>query len=193
MDVVVVVKTAAVRRLAMRIADAGHVHPHQLELGAHVGAGERGLRIASNVPRGHTGHVIARRHQAEGLFVPRSALADGVDVVITGAAVVVDDHASARPDCQHTLTCQLVARADAGREHDHVGLVVTAIFKYHAVTVLSPVHDLHGTATGEHAHPQCLDLVAQDAATSLVHLHGHQSRCKLHHMGLQAHVAQGLG
>ena len=114
-------------------------------------------------------------------------------MVIAGATVVVDDDAATRADGQHALAGQLIARADAGREHDHVGLVVAAIFKDHAVAVLGPVHDFHGATAGEHVHTQRLDLVAQDATTALVHLHGHQARRELDHMGLQAQVAQGLG
>jgi hypothetical protein len=44
-----------------------------------------------------------------------------------------------------------------------------------------------------HLHAQALDLAAQHAAAAFVHLHRHQARGELHHMGFQAQVAQGLG
>jgi hypothetical protein len=112
---------------------------------------------------------------------------------VAGAAVVVDHHAAARADGQHALAGQLVARPDAGGEHDQVGLEVAAVLEHHAVAVLGAVGDLGGAAPGVHVHAQGLDLLAQDAAAALVHLHRHQARGELHHMGFQAQVAQGLG
>src|SRR5256885_11214199 len=35
---------AAARRLALGVADAGHIHAHELELGAEIGPAEGGLR-----------------------------------------------------------------------------------------------------------------------------------------------------
>ncbi|MNS61706.1 hypothetical protein D3C72_947390 [compost metagenome] len=184
---------ARLRRLAVRVADAGHVHAHQLELGAQIGAGEGGVVLAGDVAGGHAGHVVARCDEAEGLFVPRRAFADGVDVAVAGAAVAVDRHAAARAHGQQALARQFVARTDAGGEHDHVGLQVRAVGEHHAVPRARAVDDLHRVAAGVHVQAQRLDAAAQCTAAAFVDLHGHQARRELDHVRFQAHVAQRLG
>src|SRR5690606_19312626 len=157
------------------------------------GTHEGGVRLAPDVLGGHAGHVVARGHQAEGLLVPGRAFADGVDVVVTGAALAVDGDATARSDGQHALAGQLVTRTDAGREHDHVGLQPGAVGEHHAVPGRGAVGDLDGVAVGVNVHPQLFDLGAQHTATALIHLHGHQAWGELHHVGFEAQVTQGFG
>ena len=113
--------------------------------------------------------------------------------MVTGAASTVDGHATARADGQHALAGQLVARTDAGGEHDHVGLQPGAVGKHHAVPRPGPIGDLLRIAASVHLHAQLLNLGAQHAATAFIHLHSHQPRRELHHMRFQAHVAQCLG
>ena len=105
---------ATVGRAAMGVADAGDVHAHQLQFGAQIRARKRCLGVACDMAGGHAGHVIPWRHQTKGLLVPRSTLADGIHVVIAGAACVVNGNTATRPDRQHTLAGQLVARTDTG-------------------------------------------------------------------------------
>ena len=193
LQLVGVAEAAAAGRLALGVADAGHIHAHQLEFGAHVGAGEACVALAGQVAGGHAGHRVARGDQAEGLVPPGCAFADGVDVAVAGAAVVVHRDAAAGAHRQGVLAGELVPRADAGGEHDHVGLQVAAVGEHHAVAGAGPVGDLHGVAAGVHLHPEGFDLAAQHAAAVVVHLHRHQARGELHHVGLQAEVAQGLG
>ena len=65
-----VLAASAVGRLAMGVANARHIHAHELELGAHVCASEGSLGVARNMACRHAGHVVAGGYQAEGLFVP---------------------------------------------------------------------------------------------------------------------------
>ena len=181
------------RRAALRVADAGHVHTHQLELGAHVGAHKSGVGLAGHVARRHAGHVVAGRHQAEDLLVPARAFADRVHVVIGGAAVAVDRHAAARADGQRALPRQFVARANAGREHDHVGLEVGAVGKHHAVACGGAVGHFERVAAGVHMHSERFDLVAQHTAAGVVDLHRHQPWGELDHVRFEPHVAQCFG
>jgi hypothetical protein len=95
-----VAEAAALGGLAVGVADAGHVHAHQLELGAHVGAGKAGIGLAGDVAGHHAGHVVAGGDQAEELLLPGGAFADGVDVRVAGAQVVVHRDAAALADCQ---------------------------------------------------------------------------------------------
>ncbi len=77
--------------LTVRVTDAGDVDAHQLELGAHVGAGEFrrsdtnagvGNRLCQHMPGGDTRHVVAGRYQAEYLAVPQRAFTDRINVRI---------------------------------------------------------------------------------------------------------------
>ncbi|ENO77080.1 cellobiohydrolase A [Thauera sp. 27] len=188
-----VTEAAAARRPAVGVADAGHIHAHQLELGAHVRTAEGGLGVTCQLAGGDARHLVARGHQAEGLVAPGRALADGEDRRIAGAAVVVDRDAATGADGQCVLARELVARTDAGGEHDHVGLQVGTVGKHHAVAGAAAVGDLDRVALGVHLHAQGLDLVAQDAAAFVVHLHRHQAGREFDDVGLEAEVAQRLG
>src|SRR5256885_11893693 len=65
---------AAARRLALGVADAGHIHAHELELGAEIGPAEGGLGLARNVAGPPAPPVLDRGHPAQGLLAPRSAI-----------------------------------------------------------------------------------------------------------------------
>nr|GEU28124.1 hypothetical protein [Tanacetum cinerariifolium] len=177
---------------AVRVADAGHVHAHQFELGAHVGAGEL-ARLAQHVSGRHARHLVARRHQAVDHAAPQRAFADRIHVRIGRDAVVIDLDAAARTDGQAALARQHVARADAGREHDHVGVQVAAVGKLHSVGAIDAIDDCRGVFARVDRHAQFLDLAAQHAGTAIVHLHGHQARRELHHVGVELQIAQRLG
>ena len=68
-----------------------------------------------------------------------------------------------------------------------------AIGKHHAVAGARAIGDLLRVAARVHLHAQALDLGLQHPAAAFVHLHRHQAGGELHHMGFQAHIAQGLG
>jgi len=175
------------------VADAGDIHAHELEFGAEVGAGEGGIVLFAEMADGHPCHVVTGRDQAEDLLFPGCAFADGVDVGIAGAALVVDGHAAAGADGQQALAGEFVAGADAGREHDHVGFQPGPVGKHHAVPGGGAVGDLDGVAAGVDVHAQRFDLAAQHAAAAFVDLHHHQAGRELDHMRFQTEVAQGLG
>ena len=64
------------------------------------------------------GHRVAGRDEAVHPAAGRRALADRADVRVGGAALLVDEDAAALGDVQPGVAGQLVARADAGGEHD---------------------------------------------------------------------------
>ena len=179
-------------RSGVGIADAAHVHAQQFQLGAHVGTGEAGLATAK-VCGGGFGHLVTGRHQAVDAPAPQRALADGVDVGVGRAALVVDHDAAALADFKTAGPGQLVARPDAGREHDQIRFQVLAVRKYHALAAGFAVHDLARVAPGVHAHAQRLDLAPQQAAAAAVQLHAHQLRRELHHVRLQAQRLERVG
>nr|KGD10729.1 putative nitrite reductase (NAD(P)H), large subunit [Burkholderia pseudomallei] len=182
---------AAAGRPAVRVADARDVDAHQLELRAQVRAGERAL-AARELPRDDARHVVAGRDEAEGLAVPCRALADRVDILIARAAALVDRDAAARADLEPACAGDLVARPDAGGEHDHVGIEMRAVGERHPVRARLAVDDLERVLARVHLHAERLDLLAQHPAAALVDLHGHQPRRELDHVRGEPHVAQRL-
>ena len=188
-----IAEAAAARRLAVRVADAGDVDAHQLELGAEVGTGKGGVALAGEVADDDAGHFVTRCDQPEQLVVPGGALADRVDVLVAGLAVVVDREAAAGADGQRVLPGQLVARADPGREHDHVGFEIVAVGEHHAVPRPGAVADFDGVAAGVHVGAEGFDLVAQDAAAFVVDLHCHQARGEFDDVGFQPEILERLG
>ena len=176
----------------MGVADGAHVHPHQLELGGHVGPDKAGL-AAAQAGHGGPGHLVAGGHQAEDAPLPERALADGEDGGIRAVAAVVDADAAALPDLQPGLPGQGVGGSNTGREQQHVGLNVSAVLETQAMTGLLPLLDALGGLLHQHLDPEGLDLVPQHGAAALVELYRHQPGGELHHLGLEAEQAQGVG
>ena len=77
-----IVKTdiACTRGLGVGIADGAHIHPQQLELGAHVGAGKGRAGVFVQSGRQGARHGVTRSHQSEDAIVPERAFTDGVNV-----------------------------------------------------------------------------------------------------------------
>jgi hypothetical protein len=175
------------------VADGGHVHAHQLELGAHVGAEEFLVMAVQQVVAGDIGHAVAGRDQPVNLVVPQRAFANGVNVFVAGAADVVDGDAAARADGEAGRLGQFVTRADTGGEQDHVRFQHLAVGELHGVTAGFAVHDFLGVALGVDADAQRFDLAAQQAAAAVINLHRHQPGREFDDMGLQAQVLQRLG
>ncbi len=175
---------------AVRVAEAGHVHAQQLELGGGVGADEL-ARLAGQRAGGRLGHRVAGGDQAVDPSVGgERALADGPDGRVGGAALLVHHDPAPLPDGQAAVAGQLVARAHPGGEDHQVGGQLPAVRERHGPDpAVGGGLDPLGARTGVHRHAQLLDLAAEQRAAALVHLEGHQTRCELHHMGLQA---QGL-
>ncbi|MGF6967589.1 hypothetical protein OKW43_004617 [Paraburkholderia sp. WC7.3g] len=182
---------AAARRIAVRVADAGDVDAHQLELGAHVGAREFG-RVAEQLFRDSARHLVAGRDEAEQLALPQRAFADRVDVRIAGAARVVDCDAAACAEFEAARAREIVARTDARGEHDHVGVEMAAVGELHAVRARFAVDDRRRILLRVHRDAEFFDPAAQYAAATVVDLHRHQARSEFDHVRLQAHVAQRL-
>ncbi len=95
------------------IAEAGHVHAEQLELGGRVRARER-CRSADEAVSGDLGHLVARPDQPVYPTADRRALADRVHVIVGGTARLVDDDAAAFGDVQAAVARELVTRPHAG-------------------------------------------------------------------------------
>ena len=181
---------AGVRGATMRIANTAHVHAQQLQLGAHVCAGE-GVFAAQDMIHGDLRHFVPRRDQAEYAVVPAGAFADGVDIRIGGLAGVVNHDPAALRDGQAALRCQLVARADTGGEDDEVHFQLAAVGKAHGFACFSPfLNDLFGVFAGVNFHAHAFDLTAQLIATHVVELFGHQHRGKFDNVGFNAEVFQ---
>src|SRR5471032_2896756 len=183
--------TAAAGDLAVRVADAGDVDTYQFQFGAHVGTGEFGM-LAQQVFGGDARHVVARRDEAEDLPVPQRAFADGVDVGVRGLALVVDGDAAARADRDAAFARQIIARADTGREDDHVGVEVRAVGELHALAAIGAVRrvdDGDRVLRRVHRHAEVFDFLAQHARAGVVDLHRHQARREFDNVGVEVHVA----
>ena len=90
---------AAVRGGNKGVAEAGHVHPNQLELAAHVVAGE-GPRPLRELAGHHFGHVVAGGHQAVNHAAVQGALPNSEDARVAGAQLVAHHDAAAQAHLQ---------------------------------------------------------------------------------------------
>ncbi|MNO52121.1 hypothetical protein D3C76_425350 [compost metagenome] len=61
---------ARARGVAVGVADGADIHPQQLELGRHVGTGERLGDFVAQTGRNAARHLVARCDQAEQAAVP---------------------------------------------------------------------------------------------------------------------------
>ena len=116
---------------------------------------------------------------------PQRALADRVDVRVGGLAVRVDADAAALADREAGGARQLVARADAGGEHDDVGLQRGAVGEHQAVA----------RGLRRRRFPSCSSQVCtltpsasiflrSSRPAGVVELHRHQARRELDHVRL---------
>ena len=148
---------------------------------------------AQHARRRDARHLVAGRDQAKDPAFVGGAFSDGVDGFVRRAALAVDCDAAARRDLQPAGARQLVARADAGGNHHHVRLERTAISEMHAMPCRFAIVDARGVLAGMHEHAQAFDARAQQSAAALVHLHGHEPRRKLDHVGSETQVLECLG
>ncbi len=177
----------------MGVANGADVHAEQLELGRHVGTEEWVARLPAEFGGGLARHPVAWRDQAEDAAVPGGAFADGVDVGVAAAAVLVDGDAAARSEFQSALAGEGVLRADSGGKHDQIGFQELALCEVHPVAMLLASADRLGSARQVHADAQCLDARPQRRAALVVQLHRHQARGELHDMSFQAEGLQRVG
>lgn len=178
--------------VAVGVAEGGHVHAEQLELGGEVGPGEL-LLPSQQIVGGGLGHLVTGGDQAVDPAVDgEGALADGVDVRVGGAAAGVDRDAAALADVQPRVTGQLVAGADPRGEDDEVGVDGGAVGQPHAAdgAVLAG-HHLLGADPGVDGQAHGLDGAQQGGAAALVDLDGHQPRGELDDAGGEAESLQG--
>ncbi len=181
---------AGVRGAAMRIANTAHVHAQQLQLGAHVCAGE-GVFAAEDMVNGDLRHFVPWCNQTVYAVVPAGAFADGVDIRIGGLAGVVNHDPAALRHGQSALSGQLVARANAGGEDDEVYFQLAAVGKAHGFTRFGTfLHDLFGVLAGVNLHAHAFDFTAKLVATHVVQLFSHQHRGKFDDVGFNAEVFQ---
>ena len=184
--------TAGAGGARLGIAHRAHVHAHQFQLGAHVGAGEVAGLVVEH--RGHGArHGVAGRHQPEDPVVPERAFPDRKDRRVRGATLVVHHDAAALAQLQTALAAQAVLRADAGGEHDHVGFQRRLAFEVHAQGVLFAGVDPLGFHAGVDVHAERFHFLTQQGAAGFVQLHGHQLRREFHHMGFQPQQPQRIG
>ncbi|VVO44489.1 hypothetical protein PS720_06446 [Pseudomonas fluorescens] len=179
--------------MGVGVADGAHVHAEQLEFGRHVRAHKRLGGLLAEQRGNPTGHLVARRDQAEQAAVPGGAFANRVDVRVAAQALVVDHHAATRTDLQAGLASQCVLGADAGGKHDQVGFEELVIGKIHAIAVLLAGADRLSRTRQMHPHAQALDLRLERQAAKIVQLHRHQARRELHHVRFKAQALQRVG
>ena len=91
---------------------------------------------------GHLRHGITGGDEPVDAAAPQGNLANGIDIRVRGLAVVVNDDAAALTQFELRLTPQLIARANACREHDDVGFQFFTIGKGHFVHGLLAVANL---------------------------------------------------
>ena len=181
------------------VAEAGHVDAEQLELGGHVGAGEGAGALAQGVDD-DLGHRVARGHQAVHPPARGGALADGEDVRVGGAALLVDEHAAALGEVEAALAGDRVPGPDAGGEHHDLGVDrgrLGALLGAGGAHPQPGHRVVAGDGLGEHAgvdaDAELLDVADQGRAARAVELHGHQPRRHLHDVGLQAELDERVG
>src|SRR5882762_6566597 len=177
-----------VQRRAVRVADRTYIHAHELELGAHVGAEELRALLARHVPRGDLRHLVARRNQPIDAAVPLRALAESVDVRVAGLAMIIHHDAAALADRKSGCPSEPITRANARGEHGDVRFQRGAVGEQQLVAASGAADDLLRLPGNVYRYAQCFDLTAQQPPARVVELHGHQTRCKLHHMSLQAKI-----
>ncbi|MNZ50940.1 hypothetical protein D3C78_687410 [compost metagenome] len=178
---------------AVRIADRADIHTEQLELGRHVGAGKTGGVLTRQRRRDIARHAVTRCNQAEHTAVPRSALADGIDVWIAAATGAVDHHPAARGNLQTAAAAQSILRTNPGGEHDQVRFEKLAALEVHPVAIVFTGHHRLGRPRQVHADPERFDLRTQGRAAFSVQLHRHQARGEFHYVRFQAQRLEGVG
>ncbi len=176
----------------VRVAEARDLHPHELELGAHV---EHAQAVILAGKRGHggAGHLVAGTDQPVGASAVLRALADGEDVRVGGAAVLVDDDAAALAEGEAAVARQLVAGADAGGEDDHLGGEHAAVGEVDLGDPTAAGDDAGGVLAAVNRDAERLDLRPEDRRSTLVDLHRHQPGRELDHVGLEAHAGERVG
>ncbi|RMU64502.1 Cellobiohydrolase A, partial [Pseudomonas savastanoi pv. glycinea] len=177
----------------VRVTNGADIHAQQLELGGHVGTEERLSVLFAQLCSDATGHLKTGCHQAEYTAVPGRALADCIDIGVTGATVLVDCNTATRAEFQFTLASQSVLRADTGREHDQIGFQKFIVGEVHAIAVLLAVADRLCGARQVYANAQRFDTRFQGGPAVLVQLHRHQARGELDNMSFQAKRLQCVG
>ena len=105
----------------------------------------------------------------------------------------VDDDAAALANRQPAAARQLVAGANAGREHHHVGFQRLAVGELQPMATGLAGHDALGVLAGVNRHAEVLDHAAQHRGAAIVQLRSHEAGGELHHMRLEAHVLERVG
>ena len=177
-----------------RIAEAADVDGQlSFELGACVVEAGEAARLTRERRRGDLRHAVAGRDQAVGLAVEQRAFAHREDVGIAGATQLVDLDAAACAHGQAARLGQVVARSNARREHQQVGLELAAIRELErAHAALRVSHDRARGHVGVHDHAELLDARAQHRAAGVIDLQGHQARCELDHVRLESQREQRI-
>ncbi len=166
----------------MRVADARHIHAHELELGAHVGARKITALDARDMVSSGLRHFVSWRDQAKNAATPEGAFADSVNVGIRRLAEVIDDDTTAFADFQLAITRQLILWPNTGGKQQYVGFYFVAIGKGKFVSVVLTVLDGLGIFAGVYLHAEFFDFVTQHGAAAIVDLDRHQARREFDHV-----------
>ena len=176
--------------VGMRIADTSDLDAEQLERGRRVGAFEGGVAAAQTIDDDRR-HCIARCDQAVDATAMAGDLADGEDVGRRCRAPVIDDDAAPLADGQARRPTELIARADAGSEHDEIGVEFRPIGERQPDDFVGwPRAHRRCRGTGADVQAQRFDVSSQRPAATVVELHRHQPRRELDDRCRQAEQAQ---
>src|SRR5690606_12254960 len=178
-------------RSAERVAEAGDVDAHQLQLRRHVGAQELRGRAGQRARDG-VGHLVAGRHEAVARPALQRTFAGGEDLRVVRAQLIVDQDAAARTGNDAAFARHFVPGADAGGDDDHVDVQALAVpieeARHRAVA-----HHLGGIAIHVDRDAERSDLVGQHRGPGFVELPRHQAGRELHDVGLEPEVEHGFG
>ncbi|EKT80631.1 cellobiohydrolase A [Rhodococcus opacus M213] len=178
------------RRLSVRVAEAGDVHTHQLELGGQVRARE--LRSSAQQPvRDDLRGGVTGSDEAIAPSLHRGALADRVDVLVRRAAAEVRDDPAPLTDLESGIAGQLVLRPHTRGEHQQRGLDHRTVGQLDADPVRT-LGDARGADTRVDGETQVGDQVGEQRSAAVVHLQRHQPGRELDDVRCHAHQLEGV-
>ena len=180
--------------VGQRVAEAGDVDAEQLELGRSVGAGEDSAAPPSQPVGDDLGHRVAGCDQPVGHAVDAGALADRVDVLVTGPA-------GRRPRRRRRAARRQARSSRASSSRGRMPAENTTrsrsssmpSAKVASIRGAVPRRCRRTDVPSVHRHVKVGDQLPQQGAAALVHLQRHQPRRELDHVRRHAEQPQRAG
>ena len=118
--------------------------------------------VAGQVGRDDLGHFVTGSDQSINHAAMQGALADRVNVRIGCPQMIVDRDPAARADVDVDLFRQIIARANAGRDDDHLNVERCSVVEFHPFDFAVAMHFFRGLIE-MHLHAHRLDLFDERA------------------------------